>query len=512
MFKKLFKAPAMGLKGAIFSTNSKAWLKPNQWAPSLRGKATAAEAIQKPTSLKGEDQKNLTTRHLSGLPRSRRSLAMTTAQPLKEAAFSLVEMLMALLVASLLMAALAPVMTKRMDEAKLNISGVGAAQYDKDAVIQIFNEDGTFLVPVDVNSAKVTMLGGGGAGGDAFHGVLEFKNPSSIQSWKVPEGVTKLRVYMVGGGGGGASGGVGVGTAYGDIPAVTASETCKDFLSAGETSFTIPNNASWVVPALDEACKASGVTQWTLTADESVKYTPGATAGAELKVTACGGGGGAGANYPQGGSENGRGGGGGSGGYATNVSVTSPVSTIYIKVGGGGGAGGTHVAARSDGGYGAGGSGGYNNATNYPAGNGGTYGGNGGAGINVSSVSGGSANSGTGGTGTSTSSGGIGGRGCTSNHIGGNGGSGGIWGGGGGGGVIRYNCYGGSSGGGGGGPTTISTASGTSGTIIFQIGGGGGGGGGQYSCSSAGATSQCGAAGGGGGGGGYGGDHLPLAL
>ncbi len=224
------------------------------------------------------------------------------------AAFSLVEMLMALLVASLLMAALAPVMTKRMDEATINVSGVGAAQYDKDAVIQIFNEDGTFLVPVDVNSAKVTMLGGGGAGGDAFHGVLEFKNPSSVQSWKVPEGVTKLRVYMVGGGGGGASGGVGVGTAYGDIPSVTAAETCKDFLSAGEHSFTIPNNASWIVPELDSACKSSGVTQWTLTADESVKYTPGATAGAELKVTACGGGGGGGAGYDT------YGGGGGSGG------------------------------------------------------------------------------------------------------------------------------------------------------------------------------------------------------
>ena len=176
-----------------------------------------------------ENQKPLSVFNLGGLlrhcrfPRNDKTIQRFSdsrlgilAQHQKSFAFSLVEMLMALLVASLLMAALAPVMTKRMDEAKLNISGVGAAQYDKDAVIQIFTESDTFNVPNDVNSVKVTMMGGGGAGGDAFHGVQEFKDPNSIKSWKVPEGVTKLRVYMVGGGGGGASGGVGVGTAYAD--------------------------------------------------------------------------------------------------------------------------------------------------------------------------------------------------------------------------------------------------------------------------------------------------------
>ena len=78
------------------------------------------------------------------------------------------------------------------------------------------------------------------------------------------------------------------------IPATTAAETCKDFLTEGEHSFTIPNNASWIVPALNDACKASGVTQWTLASDNTTKYTPGDRAGAELKVTACGGGGGGG--------------------------------------------------------------------------------------------------------------------------------------------------------------------------------------------------------------------------
>ena len=102
--------------------------------PSLRGKATAAEAIQKSTPLKRRTQKTLSKYIFPGLPHSRRSLAMTcgksTQNPVgqalpdnsKKCAFSLVEMLMALLVASLLLAALAPVMTKRMDEAKINLS------------------------------------------------------------------------------------------------------------------------------------------------------------------------------------------------------------------------------------------------------------------------------------------------------------------------------------------------------------------------------------------------------
>ena len=55
----------------------------------------------------------------------------------KSFAFSLVEMLMALLVASLLLAALAPVMTKRMTDNEVKIISE-AANYDKDSVITIF--------------------------------------------------------------------------------------------------------------------------------------------------------------------------------------------------------------------------------------------------------------------------------------------------------------------------------------------------------------------------------------
>lgn len=414
---------------------------------------------------------------------TRRSVPLCNrAQHHKTLAFSLVEMLMALLVASLLLAALAPVMTKRMDEAKINISGIGAAQYDKDAIVQVYTEDSVFNVPYDVNSIKLTLMGAGGAGGNAVKGDATFTNPSSVQSWKVPEGVTKLRIFMIGGGGGGASGGVGNGTAT--IPAGGDGNTYKDFLTAGEHAFTIPSNAT-AVPAVDERCKASGISSWTGVSDGKT-YTPGKVA---VSVTACGGGGGGGGGRGSGSAD---GGGGGSGGYVQNVQLTETLSsTIYVKIGGGGGRGGIGCGAGNglNGVYNSGGGGGDDG---YSGGSGGSYGGNGGA----------SSYSGSSGFGTSLSYGGNGGFGGSSS--GGSGGRGSVWGGGGGGGCTRMsNCCAGA--GGGGGPTTISTSSGTDeNKIIFQIGGGGGGGGSGHTTSGAGGGGGGGGYGAGGGGGGHG--------
>lgn len=391
-------------------------------------------------------------------------------------AFSLVEMLMALLVASLLLAALAPVMTKRMDEAKINVSGVGAAQYDKDAIIQIYtgaaDEDKVFNVPSDVNMIKATLIGGGGAGGNSFYGKHEV---ITSRSWQVPAGVTKLRIFMLGGGGGGASGGLGTGTAT--IPAGGDGNTYKDFLTAGEHTFIIPSTAT-KVPNLDPACAASGKTAWT-GASDGKEYTPGKVA---VSVTACGGGGGSGGWSPNCG-------GGGSGGYVKDLQLQGNLpSTIYVKVGGGGGGGENSGSNGGIGQFGAGGGGASNNpgSSGQTGGEGGTYGGKGG-----------NSNGHTGANGTTSNTISSPGTGGMYNYTGGTGGQGTIWGGGGGGGGYTINSNNCGGGGGGGGPTTISTASGTSGTILFQIGGGGGGGGGTK-------DSYGGGAGGGGGGGGYG--------
>ncbi len=135
-------------------------------------------------------------------------------------AFSLVEMLMALLVASLLMAALAPVITKRMNDS-VNISVEGTIpgkkhmkhtiEYDDD---NCKNKDiennactGNFTVPNGFNGVMfVTATGGGGGGGASMTtGSIEYKSAGTY-SFKVPEGVNELEVTLVGGGAGGGAG------------------------------------------------------------------------------------------------------------------------------------------------------------------------------------------------------------------------------------------------------------------------------------------------------------------
>ena len=201
-------------------------------------------------------------------------------------------------------------------------------------------------------------------------GDATFTNPSSVQSWKVPEGVTKLRIFMIGGGGGGASGGVGNGTAT--IPAGGDGNTYKDFLTAGEHAFTIPSNAT-AVPAVDERCKASGVSSWTGVSDGKT-YTPGKVA---VSVTACGGGGGGGSSCS---ADCNFGGGGGSGGYVQNIQLQGSLpSKIYIHVGGGGGYGASGQLQAGNGGYAAGGGGSSDSGGEAKVGSAGTFGGKGGA-------------------------------------------------------------------------------------------------------------------------------------
>ncbi len=423
----------------------------------------------------------------------------------KQAAFSLVELLMALLVASLLMAALAPVMTKKFGE-NVVVSGTGGVRGDYS---RTFYEDFEWTVPGGVNTINITSIGGGGAGGGASYGYKEIT--SSESNWIVPDGVTKLRVFMTGAGGGGASGGLNAN--YVQIKGREDGKTYADFLTPGETSFTMTNRTT---PALDNRCIASGATKWTTNLTQSeiqnrenvlTEYTP--STDIQAKVTACGGGGGGGNAYHW--EENittgyGSGAGGGSGGYVENIATNiTNTNTVYIKIPNGGGCGkgeSGNVCDDNIGGIYAGGGGGFGKGTgsSFESGApGGQYGGSGGNGWGSTDAI--NAKPGSKGEGTAISYGGEGG--CASGYgCGNSGGMGGVWGGGGGGGgkASRFNNEGGSpGGGGGGGPTTITSASGTNeNTILFQIGGGGGGGGGG---SYVGGKNS---AGGGGGGGGYG--------
>ncbi len=397
---------------------------------------------------------------------------------------------MALLVASLLMAALAPVMTKKYKETvEVNGSSSGVRMdYTK-----TFTKDTKWIVPNGVNYITVTSIGGGGGGGGASYGYKEIT--SSESNWVVPQGVTKLRVFMTGAGGGGASGGQKFASQIGGIPATT--ETSDDYLTEGETKIDKFQKSGYGAPALDAKCAASGVTQWTLLANETIKVSPGNIAGSTVKVTACGGGGGGG-----GGERSSSGGGGGSGGYATKIPIILNANEISIKIPGGG-APGSGAATNNIivGGYYAGGGGG-GGWTEILAGSAGGIGGSqGGYGLDNSKS--GDASDGHNALGTPMAYGGQGGysiSGVTPWGSAGDGGRASFDAGAGGGGARRDGqCGSMGAGGGGGGPLTIIAGN----TTIFQVGGGGGGGGSTNG--GCGTSKWLDLGGGGGGGGGYGG-------
>ena len=272
--------------------------------------------------------------HKRDLP-SLQIFAMKSFQNIqKQAAFSLVELLMALLVASLLMAALAPVMTKRITEnihvdgnmnpptanvKKIEIDYNSNSPENNFKCTEIKTDtdgseycEGEFTVPNDYNGImKITVIGAGGGGGTApTAGYTEYTTVSNTHQFTVPAMVNKAEVTLVSGGAGGGAGGQ-----------ITKTQT---FVTYGNGNITADSNNKVTV-------ESSGKGTWTI---------PEAVRNRYLLATACGGGGGAGCgpgtwhevadSYGYG---------GGSGGYVKDASVTFANAnelTYYI---GGGGAG-----------------------------------------------------------------------------------------------------------------------------------------------------------------------------
>ena len=129
-------------------------------------------------------------------------------------AFSLVELLMALLVASLLLAALAPVMTKRTNE-NVNIKGVGDI-YKAPADMQCYAySDSSPTVDVSINdvysaSFIISSAGGGGAGATSTNKVAQTPiqitggtTSDTTQEITITEYMTDVKATLVGAGGGG---------------------------------------------------------------------------------------------------------------------------------------------------------------------------------------------------------------------------------------------------------------------------------------------------------------------
>ncbi len=177
---------------------------------------TAAQSTKKAINQRATVTLNL----IQGLnQRAPRRLGFNPTPP--HAAFSLVEMLMALLVASLLLAALAPVMTKKMSE-NINVNGISGGGHAP-AVFKCWDYDSPELQPAaDGSNYKVlpeaypvddawninfilASGGGGGAGATipnetshSFDGTGELKIEPEMDEIDI--------VSMIGGGAGGGGG------------------------------------------------------------------------------------------------------------------------------------------------------------------------------------------------------------------------------------------------------------------------------------------------------------------
>ena len=121
---------------------------------------------------------------------------------MKKRAFTLAELLTAVLVISVIMVALAPVITKRMKE---SIS----VQTDNRKGLEIYTNPGTYTFDVPIGINTLFLQGSGGAGGGGGSTYTE-KNVSftSSTTWTIPSGVNEIKFTITGagGGGGGANG------------------------------------------------------------------------------------------------------------------------------------------------------------------------------------------------------------------------------------------------------------------------------------------------------------------
>ena len=116
-------------------------------------------------------------------------------------AFTLAELLTAVLVISIIMVALAPVITKRMKD---NVS----VTTDNKKGLEIYANPGTYTFDVPVGINTLFLQGAGGGGGGAGSTVSDPKTVTftSSTTWTVPTGVNQITFEITGAGGGGGAG------------------------------------------------------------------------------------------------------------------------------------------------------------------------------------------------------------------------------------------------------------------------------------------------------------------
>ncbi len=120
--------------------------------------------------------------------------------PAQKRAFTLAELLTAVLIISIIMVALAPVITKRMKD---NVS----VTTDNKKGLEIFANPGTYTfdVPIGINTLFLQGAGGGGGGGGASY-IDKTLSFTQNRTWTVPKGVSQITFTLTGSGGGGGGG------------------------------------------------------------------------------------------------------------------------------------------------------------------------------------------------------------------------------------------------------------------------------------------------------------------
>ena len=116
-------------------------------------------------------------------------------------AFTLAELLTAVLVISIIMVALAPVITKRMKD---NVS----VTTDNKKGLEIYANPGTYTfdVPIGINTLFIQGAGGGGGGAGSTVSDPKTVTFTSSTTWTVPTGVNQITFEITGAGGGGGAG------------------------------------------------------------------------------------------------------------------------------------------------------------------------------------------------------------------------------------------------------------------------------------------------------------------
>ncbi len=196
-------------------------------------------------------------------------------------AFSLVEMLMALLVASLLMAALAPVMTKKMKE-NINVAGVSGGgrapavfkcwDYDNPE-LQLAGDGSSYKVlptPYPVDDAwniNFILASGGGGGAGATIPNETFHEYDSTGELKIEPEMDEVNIVSMIGGGAGGGGGAAVfsGSTCKGAPSADKCECMGSTYDSGNNVCVSSNLGSKNLTNATSACsKVTPSNKWTL--------------------------------------------------------------------------------------------------------------------------------------------------------------------------------------------------------------------------------------------------------